>query len=424
MLKCVFTSTATPCLVCRKEGISLCVKRWGPAKETEEEGRNSTEAQLTGSQVVVQPFNPEPSRQIPTAIDAVINGKEINMLQYVYLLDEQRPNEGVAEISTQIFKRISLVYGLSIECLPLRSALLALSGALQFNHGGWESEQQLDEYSSRACRALRDKSSSSFDLEEFFTIYFLIFAESERLWTYAAQKRTNSDTSIAHMQMRVHVRGILTMMKDSWDRLRTVCKDRFGEETWANAQEVLAGIVAIVGGPEQAQMAFLYRKHLSEVKDHPMMASNVATRLTAVGNIIAGLSKTILERLVAEDEGDVVLEFTRHELKRYLLYADKSGLFSSSTATSWHDILFWTLQKNAAKVILYLSTESSKQNTPQLFVWANELISTALCLYKNPRPVFAMDDRTTAITYITAAALVIPPPEEFDCISSHSRLSS
>jgi hypothetical protein len=96
-----FSSKWLPCDFCKAKNIrEPCFKLFGP----------QTEALLN------------PSRPIPTAIDAVIEPEDVLLLQYAY----SRPSEYIIWL---IINRLGLVYGQSLPSPGLRHAVLAVAAA-------------------------------------------------------------------------------------------------------------------------------------------------------------------------------------------------------------------------------------------------------------------------------------------------------
>lgn len=232
-------------MVCEKEEISPCIKKWGPLKES---GKDT--ATLAQPEALVRVSTPEPSRQIPTEIDAFIGHREALVLQYVYSHHIRYPLSIFAQSYGLITNRLTSFYGPSIKRSSLRFSILAVSAGLMLAHGLHHFEEQLDEYSTLACRALREKNVSSFDVEDYFVIYFLFLAECHRFETYFRHSRSPSDISRMWMYLQVHIKGLLAIMHYFGDRLRSAVIKMFGLGTWSITLAILAGHVCVVDGAE------------------------------------------------------------------------------------------------------------------------------------------------------------------------------
>ena len=415
----MFTSITTPCQSCKKSGILSCVKRWGPLKESaEKEATNIRANDLPGKAQVVRSFVFEPSRQLPTAIDAVIRGEEVNMLQYIYTEISNTPWLWAGAMF-QVITQIRFNYGLSVECQSIRSALLFVAAARMLHQGVYQNDEQFDKYSIRANRALWRKDCSLFDVEEFFCIYFLIIAEDLRLWAYVNSDRPREDLDRAYMQGCVHVRGMLALMNKLDERLRSTVVEKFGEATWTNIQDHLAAALSASDGEELVKMASLYRrefqnKYVRPTKTTLGLQCASSQRIGAVGNVMAGLSKMILKGLVRQDEHGVGRSYARHELKMYLHYSENTAM---SNSLSLRDQQYWIMQQTTAKILLHLSEEPSKRTLDtHCFVWAKHLTSAALRLHGlSTGPRFRVEDENEAIMDVCMSALMIPPADDFNC---------
>ena len=412
----------TPCESCKKDGISSCVKRWGPFKESaEKEGASISIEDLPGKTQVVRRFVFEPSRQLPTAIDAVIHDEEVNMLQYIYKEISNTPWIWAGALF-QVITQITSMYGPSIKCQAIRYALLATAGARMVYQGIHQNEEQFDKYSIRASHALRRKDCSSFDIEEYFCIYFLIIAEDLRLWAYVSSNRPIEDLDRARVQGSVHVRGMLALMNSLGGRLRSAVVEKFGEMTWMNTQDHLAAASSASDGEELVKMASLYRREIQS--NHTLgLQSAYSRRESAVGNVMAGLSKMILKGLVLQDGDGMVQASVRYELKSYLHYSESTA---TNNSLPLRDEQYWIMQQTTAKILLYISTDPSKRTLDSYcFTWAKHLTSVALRLHELSTELrFRIEDQNEAVMDVCTAALVIPPADDLHCKSPISHCLS
>jgi hypothetical protein len=131
-----------------------------------------------------------PSRQIPTAIDAVIPAEDVLLLQHIYSCNYYTMD--------LFIKQMAIVYGSAIDCLSLRHAILEHSASvLQDCHF----QPALYHHRGQACRALRLKMNSPSGFSEGDVFAALILAYSTCL--------AEPDSEEAVM----HINGCLSMVQ-------------------------------------------------------------------------------------------------------------------------------------------------------------------------------------------------------------------
>src|SRR5271154_666870 len=282
-------------------------------------------------------YPPEPSRPPPTAIDAVIDDREVQMLQFMYTLESRyrdRDHHAHWDILTQIIQRLTVDHGSSINDHSLRAAVLACAGAVMFIDGHSEYEQRLDEYSNRVYQVLMRKDLNSPEPEDYFLVFFLAIAESFRFCCYQNSSRPVSDLNRARRALSIHVRGSLTIKK----RLGpdAAIAKRFGQ-IWVYTQDLLAlwGIYADPG--EVVELASLYREQLSKVQteyenssdeiSRAQLVKATAATASAFGNFVVLLSKIVLGGFDIVEEVDTVQTAAVSELKRYICFPDDASDF-------------------------------------------------------------------------------------------------
>ena len=143
--------------------------------------------------------NQEPSRLIPTAIDAVIDSSDVLLLQYAYS-DKTWDN-----ITVAVIKRLPTIYGLSLPSEPLRHAILALSAAYI---GNMHHVEQMESHSCKAKAWLIKRLYTPSLIDEFDVLASFILA-------IQAWRRSDSLHEIS-----VHVRGCASMLQYLASQLR------------------------------------------------------------------------------------------------------------------------------------------------------------------------------------------------------------
>ena len=385
------------------------MKKWGPGKESiiaTSTGRKvkSTlpRAQISASQRQV----PAPSKELPTNMaDAVISGEEVKLLHYLYTSAERMPDSAYKKSYDHIYKRLTWNYGLSIQCRPIRYSLLAFAAASQFYDGLRGDEDQIYEYSNRAYQALRDKKSSSFGVEEMCTMLFLIHADDNRYWQYIHGNRSTSELSGTQARIAVHLHGVQSLLKQSYERLRASMAKNFGMEVWDIIVNDFASMTAHADGMDLVSMASFWRKH---VIGFP----------TALFHVLSGLVKVVLQEWV-DETNNVLRASAERELETYLSLCQNIKRPPADrpreVPLQWRREQFMTLAYYTANIVFQIS----KGPLP-LFIWAKEQVSAALDLY---RWRMFDNDEICSVTSILAAALMIPPTIDLQCEFTFSEFS-
>jgi len=358
-----------------------------------------------------QRFAYEPSRQIPTAIASLISGEERNMLEYVYT-----PPKSLSWAEDPawhyLYKRLIFNYGFSIEFPSVRFGMLARSAASQFRYGIGGNEDRIDEYLIRGCQALRNKIYTEFDVEEMFTMLFLIQAENDRYAYYVSTGRSNSDHLKAlTARLVVHVRGMHSLLKGFGDRLRAATAERFGKEVWELVVNYFANYIGYSDGMDLLSQSSFYRQQISEMRDCHHLVTR--WRDSALGNTVAGLVKKLLQGCM---DGAMVAFRTslEEELEGYLslykMITLSQPMMTSETPSrmNWRTQKYLIMQHYAGKIILHLSKKLAVS-----FTWVQEVVSAALSLHE--QPVQTTTDQNAAVLYVLKAALVIPLAKDFPC---------
>src|SRR5277367_485442 len=354
-------------MACRKAGIAACLKRWGPLKERGSGNSGSA------NKLAIRKAAPEPSRQIPTAIGFLISGEERIMLEHLYSDPNLRETE---QALPHLYKRLIFNYGLFIECPSIRFALLAYSAARQFKSGMCGNESRIDEYSTRGCQALTRKLCSEFDVEEMFTMLFILRAETERYFYYNGSSRSQSD--LLRARLAVHARGMHALLENLGDRLRVTTTERFGKEIW----DVVVNWFATGIGPstnkatDLINLSSFYRQQIPEI--HNCHQSAIRYRDIALGNTVAGLVKMLLQGCI-EGEMGVFRISLEQELDGYLSLSktitSRQTIMTSETKRTPRQEQYRIMQYYAGKIILHISKELAVS-----FTWVQEVVSAALSL--------------------------------------------
>jgi hypothetical protein len=384
-------------------------------------------------------YPPEPSRPPPTPIDAVIDGREVQMLQFIYTLESRyrdRDHHAHWDILTQIIQRLTVDHGSSITDHSLRAAVLACAGAVMFIDGHSEYEQRLDEYSNRVYQVLMRKDPMSPEPKDYFLIFFLAIAESFRFCRYQNSGRPVSDINRARRALSIHVRGSLTITKCLSCGPDAAVVKRFGQ-IWLYAQDLLA-LWGIYADPREViELASLYREQLSKVQTEYENSSDAISRAqlvkataataSAFGNFVVSLSKIVLGGFIVE-EVDTFQMAAVSEIKRYLCFPDDASDFWTEVTSSCinsRDRHYETLQLLASKVILHVAKEPPFVPYPEGFMWAKELVNVAHsfhdeslsrnyedfgCQTPNQSGLQSWDERA-AVVFVSIASLVVPPVE-------------
>lgn len=371
----MFDSIDIPCLACQKDNISLCVKKWGPSKELGKRATTDEEVALTS--LLAEPYISEPSRPLPTAIDAVISEREVSMLEYIYTLDIRYPAATLFQILAPIVKRVAFTYGVSVDSRRIRSAILALAAAHMFHQGHLQSDDLLDDYCSGLCRSLAHKKHSLFGQEDVYISFFLTLAEVGRFNIYAVNGRPSNDVSRAQFQIGVHIFGTMAIMNK-------INSEASGGDLFQEMWDLIAQQSAHSASECVIEVAPLYRQHLITVENdqdsrttHAFQASSKMTyRLVSICNIVVRLSDILLREVL---EGrDVIDHAAIIELREYLNYVETFELLSSPPVGLYlSDTQFCVCQYLAGKIIFHIvTTPSLRTASLESFAWAEKLVST------------------------------------------------
>jgi hypothetical protein len=206
-------------------------------------------------------------------------------------------------------------------------------------------------------------------------------------------------------------------MQQIGEQLRPSAISSFGEETWSNAQIILADEVHLAPGPEQLAMASLYRGHLS-VTRFRLDTNGSKVQKFAISHTISGLVKVILEGLTNHVD-DNFLGLVRKELKRYILLVDGKEEATRDAAiplNEWTRILYAIAHYIEAKLTVHLSRPSTVfRTTPDTFSLAGKLVSIAISLYEGAlQSRWAKVDQNAAICQVLFAALVVPTDADIE----------
>lgn len=406
--KCVFQSVTDPCQACEKAGIPTCVKRWGPGKEstiaTGREPANNTANVKASPRPVL-----EPSRQLPSNMDAVISGEEVNLLEYLYSLAKRRPDSAFSQSYDHIYKRLRWNYGLFIQSHLVRFGLLAFSAAMQFYEGLCGNEDRINEYSIRGYQALRKKRYSSFGVEEMFTMLFLSLAEDCRYWKYRLNgNRWNSDLSRTQRRIVVHLRGMQSLLEGSGEGLKVSMAESFGMEVWEIMVNHFGSLIGHADGMDAISMGSFFRQHMAAIPIfHPC---SMGVRNIAMGNALSYLVKIVFQEWV-DETNSILRSFAEAELEMYLSLCENIPVPLTDrpreTSWQWRDEQYLLLPYYVAKIVLQIC----KGRVP-LFIWARHQVSAAHDLYKWR---LMWDDENEAVLFVLVAALVIPPANDLQC---------
>lgn len=409
----MFESVETTCLACQKSGISACVKRWGPLKESTERA-DGNPGFVNDPAVQKTQLSPhEPSRQIPTAIGALISGEECNLLEYIYTLSDKPRASSTWQ---HLYKRLIFKYGLSIECPSVRFGLLAYSAATQFYRGICGNQDRIDDYSFRGCRALRNKVCEEFNVEEMFTMLLLICAEKMRYYYYVGASRSNPDLLRGKARLTVHMRGMHSFLESFGDRLRVTTTESFGKEVWDFVVNSFGSSISIAytNGMDVINLSSFYRQRIPEIQDCHQLA--IPFRDSALGNTVAGLVKMLLEGCM-DGTKDLYRISLEQELEGYLSLCGLIGLPPMMISETQGGAKWWgeqvrIMQYYAGRIILHLSKELVVP-----FTWVQEVVAAALRIDKAPprRDSDMKFEQNLAVIYVLKAALVIPPANDFAC---------
>ena len=335
------------------------------------------------TQVIVRNLVPEPSRPPPTPTDAVISDKEVNLLQYIYGVE--RWNMSYFRFISQILRNVRSIYGVSISSRPIRSSLLSFATGLLLASDLDNYEMQRGEYATRAGRALVLKDASSFDAEEFFTIFFLTLSEYCRCWTYCYELLpASADRSEVREPIGVHVKGLMAVMRHL-NSGRKVTPDSASRELWLYAPQFLVHFGSIGESSVVLEVASFYRRELSEVLNErkcsieESFAQQAGFRLGALANIIDGIVRIFLEQFRGGGR-NALQNLAIYEMKEYGYYLDKVIMaLPYPSLEDWVCFELCHASLSSFKILSQINPESPPgrgNNEAGNFIWANTLMTS------------------------------------------------
>jgi hypothetical protein len=230
----------SPCEFCRSRRIlEPCVKLWGPKKQASSsqpsvpihKAHDAEPAASRQTDAVLQP-----SAAI-TVYDPTIDQNDVKLLQHAfsdeYVYRRHYPGVALYTLPAQfiyvglLLRTIGSVYGLSIQHVGLRHAILAFVGA------GTKILCDSDhiQHASEACRRLRKKLDrpDAVDEGDFFLACLLA------LWSVSHCKEKN----VAKDTFRRHLQGCFAIMKHLSDRARGRVQSYRLAAFWPLARDIL-----------------------------------------------------------------------------------------------------------------------------------------------------------------------------------------
>ena len=176
--QCVFTAPDIPCQSCRARGMSDCIKQWGPKRE-----------EILG-------------RQLPTAIDGVIDPEDVPLLQFAYS-DHFLGMAG--NLVGGVLRKFAGLFRPSMSSESLRQATLAWASA--FVSSAPSAYTLMVDNSISAGRALASKNSNTIDEADLYASFLLCILSC----AYSDSK-----------QFAVHLNGFVAIMmllkKKNWQQ--------------------------------------------------------------------------------------------------------------------------------------------------------------------------------------------------------------
>jgi hypothetical protein len=388
-----------------------------------------------------------PSRQPPTPTDAVVSYREVKMLQFVYALPHKHPAEDYMwqTVAQRFLAPIKFSYGLSIQCHSIRQALLACGGSYLFANGHSQYEDIAKDYATQGSRLLLRKNSSSFGEEEFYTAFFLSYAEYYRFRVLYFQSNRNLEEvatvlSDARMRLAVHVRGSFAIL----DHLlqKNVPMSGVFKEFYPYAMDFLAyfiGFVIDVNIPALVEIARSYRVHrlCKAAAINPLHIDGSSASETsqwvisrAASSVLFGLARTILAIISSCAHDQVNSDWLKDGVAELKAYQDYGGAdivavnetYIETPVTTdriWYFLQWMLMERRASTLILFLFETFSEHGSEisEGFIYAKELITRALYYYesaKSSEGYVAKGDEQMVARCIGLGALIVPPVDDVE----------
>jgi hypothetical protein len=376
------TDLLLPCLVCQRDGISPCVKTWGPFKEAIKAKANLSPLEIEMLKDTVEEFIPEPSRPPSTPIDDTINDEEGHMLDYIFGMGKW--NDCFFMIISQIVGEICHTYGSSINCRSIRLALIAFAEADLLFKGASEYEQPLKDHSHSVSQELSRRNCRLFDAEEFYTIFFLMFSERCRCDRHYRTIREISEQTQAPEHQGVHLNKMMAIVSH-FDNSPEPAPNVKHSAAWRHTRKFLASAGSMGNRDQVLKVASLFRRDLHEHTSNLMdfcrtnLAQTNGFFLLALENILTALLKIYLEQIALIRKDKAVQDAALLELKMYLCYSKKISWlphpsFDESYLLGCCDMAFM-----ASKLLCCIDKGPLIYSTKELhdYIIAGELVATA-----------------------------------------------